>query len=78
MNRTEGMRTERNTAYDYANQAWVVDGRYVACAHPESMQCKCYGKLHAGEVAPPQCEACGVVKCAPRDDGSVCDCEPVG
>lgn len=35
--------------YDYDRQAWVVDGRYVRCGHPDSMQCKCYGKLHDGE-----------------------------
>ncbi len=39
--------------YDYKNQAWVVDGRYESCAHPPSMNCRCYGRLHAGEIAPP-------------------------
>jgi hypothetical protein len=38
--------------YDYANQAWVVDGRYVACGHPATMACGCYGRAHAGELAP--------------------------
>ena len=37
--------------YDYTNQAWTVGGRYVRCGHPESMNCTCYGKLHAGEIA---------------------------
>lgn len=37
--------------YDYTNQAWTVDGQYVRCGHPESMNCTCYGKLHAGEIA---------------------------
>jgi hypothetical protein len=37
--------------YDYTNQAWLVDGRYVACNHPEAMQCLCYGKLNAGKLA---------------------------
>lgn len=41
------------TYYDYYNQAWVVDGKYAACGHPESLDCNCYGKLHAGETAPP-------------------------
>lgn len=36
--------------YDYRNQAWVVDGRYVACSHPASMKCNCYGTVHAGEL----------------------------
>jgi hypothetical protein len=38
--------------YDYDNQAWVVDGLYQTCGHPEAMRCTCYGKLHAGEQAP--------------------------
>lgn len=36
--------------YDYDNQAWVKDGKYLSCCHPESMQCKCFGKLHKGET----------------------------
>ena len=35
--------------YDYDNQAWIVDGKYVKCGHPDSMDCKCYGKIHEGE-----------------------------
>jgi hypothetical protein len=35
--------------YDYTNQAWVIDGRYVACGHPQSMDCGCFGRVHAGE-----------------------------
>ena len=35
--------------YDYTRQSWVCDGLYVRCAHPETMDCGCYGKLHAGE-----------------------------
>ena len=38
--------------YDYDNQAWIQDGIYISCAHPESMNCDCYGKQHAGERAP--------------------------
>ncbi len=38
-----------NHEYDYENQAWTVDGKYVRCEHPESVNCKCYGKLHEGE-----------------------------
>lgn len=37
--------------FDYENQAWVVNGRYIRCGHPESMACGCYGREHAGEVA---------------------------
>lgn len=35
--------------YDYQNQAWVRDGVYIRCGHPESMNCGCYGRLHEGE-----------------------------
>ena len=38
--------------YDYDRQAWVSDGRYVRCGHPQSMDCKCYGKEHEGEDTP--------------------------
>lgn len=38
--------------YDYDNQAWIVNGKYQDCNHPESMDCGCYGKEHAGEKAP--------------------------
>lgn len=42
--------------YDYKNQAWVVDGRYVSCDHP---MCKkdisfCYGTMHQGEPVDPE------------------------
>lgn len=33
--------------YDYHNQAWVVDGKYVACGH--GTPCDCFGTRHAGE-----------------------------
>ncbi len=39
------------TRYDYDTQAWVVDGVYVRCGHPDTMQCSCYGRLHEGELA---------------------------
>lgn len=35
--------------YDYENQAWIVNGRYVRCGHVSP--CGCYGKLHEGEQA---------------------------
>lgn len=35
--------------FDYDNQCWVVDGLVQRCGHPESMDCRCYGKLHQGE-----------------------------
>ena len=38
-------------SYDYKNQVWIKDGLYVRCGHPETMNCGCYGKDHAGEKA---------------------------
>lgn len=39
--------------YDYTNQAWVVDGKYVRCGHqstgPYATACTCYGRMHEGE-----------------------------
>jgi hypothetical protein len=35
--------------YDYTNQAWVTNGVYKRCGHPESMNCGCYGRAHRGE-----------------------------
>jgi hypothetical protein len=37
--------------FDYDHQAWIVDGVYVRCGHPDAMACACYGRLHAGERA---------------------------
>ena len=44
---TEGIET---IEYDYENQAWVINGKYTRCNHPEHMDCKCYGKVHEGEA----------------------------
>lgn len=39
--------------YDYTNQAWVgADGKYLSCAHLPEKHCSCYGRVHAGELAP--------------------------
>lgn len=35
--------------FDYTRQAWVIDGFYVRCGHPDSMNCRCYGREHEGE-----------------------------
>jgi hypothetical protein len=35
--------------YDYNNQAWVINGKYVDCGHPSNMECGCYGRIHKGE-----------------------------
>ena len=38
--------------FDYVRQAWVQDGRYVRCGHPETTNCQCYGRLHEGDQTP--------------------------
>jgi hypothetical protein len=35
--------------YDYKNRAWVINGKYVKCGHPNTMDCNCYGKIHEGK-----------------------------
>ena len=45
----ERTKPEHFTVYDYTRQAWVQRGRYVECGHEGD--CRCYGKLHAGEQA---------------------------
>ncbi len=40
-------RKAKVNGYDYKNQAWVVDGKYVSCVHRS--ECNCFGRLHAGE-----------------------------
>jgi hypothetical protein len=37
--------------FDYERQAWVQNGRYQDCGHPADMDCQCYGRKHAGELA---------------------------
>ena len=52
------MRTSQNeyqdnrliNGYDYENQAWVKNGRYVNCGHPADMDCDCYGRKHENEL----------------------------
>ena len=40
----------RSCFYDYNNQAWVTNGVYQRCGHPDSMNCQCYGRIHEGET----------------------------
>lgn len=35
--------------FDYRNQAWIKGYKYERCGHPESMDCGCFGRDHAGE-----------------------------
>lgn len=46
----------KSVLFDYTNQAWVVDGRYVRCGHPASMACRCFGLIHEGEIVRPDAE----------------------
>jgi hypothetical protein len=39
------------TYYDYDNQCWIVSDTIESCSHPATMNCQCYGRLHAGEPA---------------------------
>ena len=36
-------------ADDYTKQAWVLNGRYMDCGHPDDMDCGCWGRVHEGE-----------------------------
>ena len=38
-------------SYDYKNQVWIKNGKYVNCGHPENMNCNCFGRKHANEPA---------------------------
>jgi hypothetical protein len=54
MSRTSGNAYKEGllwNGYDYIRQAWVKDGVYVSCGHPESIPCTCYGRKHEGEIA---------------------------
>lgn len=42
---------DKDVRFDYDKQAWVQNGRYVRCGHPEAMDCRCYGRAHEGERA---------------------------
>ena len=35
--------------FDSKKQAWVLNGVYMRCGHPDDMGCHCYGKEHEGE-----------------------------
>ena len=35
--------------FDYERQAWVENGYYQDCNHPESMNCGCFGRKHHNE-----------------------------
>lgn len=43
---------ENGSGYDYQNQAWIQEFKYLRCGHVDEMNCNCYGKLHEGESVP--------------------------
>lgn len=49
-----GVDDDDANGYDYRHQAYVVDGRYVACGHGKP--CDCYGTIHAGQLAAPDAD----------------------
>ena len=49
-NTVDDLHLDSGFCFDYKHQAWVENGRYVRCGHPESMDCRCYGKVHQGEI----------------------------
>ena len=65
-----------STTYDYDNQAWIVDGVYQDCNHPDTMNCKCYGRINKGKRSTPdnidtRC-GCDNPQCICGDD-CICD-----
>jgi hypothetical protein len=47
---TKQAKLKESTQYDYTNQAWVIDGKYVSCGHLGTTSCACFGTLHAGQL----------------------------
>lgn len=35
--------------FDYDVQAWIKGGVILNCGHPQTMDCGCYGRAHAGK-----------------------------
>lgn len=51
-----------HNGYDYDNQAWIINGKYVRCGHPQEMNCNCYGRLYEGEEDITHCHLCGSIE----------------
>ena len=49
MSKDEYRENKLYNGYDYENQAWVKEGKYIRCGHPDSMNCNCYGRLNEGK-----------------------------
>lgn len=37
--------------FSYRRQCWIKDFIIQRCGHPETMDCGCFGRVHAGEQA---------------------------
>ena len=53
----EATDVRREIQYDYDNQAWIINGIYQDCTHPDRMcgpnaPMPCWQRLHRGERAP--------------------------
>lgn len=46
----EEFKARNVNGFDYANQAWVINGKYQRCGHPVMFVCDCYGRKHEGET----------------------------
>lgn len=40
-----GIEAVDHIGFDYHNQAWVIEGGYVSCGHPERINCDCFGRI---------------------------------
>jgi len=51
MSRKYYCKDKNKLSYDYKNQVWIKEGKYLDCGHPETMDCQCYGRLNSGKKA---------------------------
>ena len=35
--------------FSYEHQCWIINFVVQRCGHPESMGCKCFGRIHEGQ-----------------------------
>ncbi len=57
--------------FDYDHQAWVENGKYRRCGHPDEMNCSCYGRVHQGE--PPEPEPADLPQCCSQLEAVAAD-----
>ena len=51
MSRSYFSEDKKADSYDYKNQVWIRDGKYQDCGHPQTMDCRCFGRIHKNELA---------------------------